>query len=159
MREDEEGLVILISTIASAVRWFRLATSKTALQLPVKVHAMKTRYVALTVGAALVTLSIGAAHGAEGDAASTPAADTSAGTTSKQQMRTEDHALAKSVRHALYKTKGLVSSGITVIAKNGVVSLDGTVPAQEQIALAGNTAQSVAGVTTVKNNVVLAEKN
>ncbi|CAB3795260.1 hypothetical protein LMG28138_03842 [Pararobbsia alpina] len=116
---------------------------------------MKTRFSVLMVGAALVTMSIGAANGAEGDSPSTPAAGTSTEGTPKQQ----DHALAKSVRHALTKTKGLTSSGITVLAKNGVVTLNGTVPEQGQIALAGNSAQSVAGVTSVKNNVELAEKN
>jgi hyperosmotically inducible protein len=116
---------------------------------------MKTRSIALMVGAALVTVSVGAAYAAEGDSASTPAAGTSAGGTPKQQ----DHALAKNVRHALYKTKGLVSSGITVLVKNGMVSLDGTVPEQGQIALAGDAAQSVTGVASVKNNLTLAIKN
>ena len=116
---------------------------------------MKPRYFALMVGAALATMSIGAAYGAEGDYASTPAAGTSGAGTMKQQ----DHALAKNVRHALHTTKGLVSSGITVLAKDGAVSLTGMVPDQGQIALAGTAAQSVAGVTSVKNNLEVSEKN
>jgi hyperosmotically inducible protein len=115
---------------------------------------MNTRYIPMMIGAALVTMSVGVAYGADGDA-STPAANTSAGGTPKQQ----DHALAKSVRHALHTTKGLTSSGITVLAKNGTVSLSGMVPDQGQVALAGSTAQSVAGVTSVNNNVLVSEKN
>ena len=115
---------------------------------------MKMRSLSQLLLAAALSVSIGAVHAQSSDAA--PAAT---GKTEKQQERAANHALAKRVRSALYKTKGLVSSGITVLAKDGVVSLTGTVPEQGQIDLAGKAAQSVSGVTSVQNNVELAVKN
>ena len=115
---------------------------------------MKTRSIADLLAATVLSFSFGVAHAQSSDAA--PAAPAK---TEKQQERAANHALAKRVRSALYKTKGLVSSGIIVLAKSGAVSLTGTVPEQGQIDLAGKAAQSVSGVTSVANNVELAIKN
>jgi hyperosmotically inducible periplasmic protein len=115
---------------------------------------MKTRSIANLLAAAVLSVSFGVTHAQSSDAA--PAATEK---NEKKQERAANHTLAKHVRSALYKTKGLVSSGITVLAKDGVVSLTGTVPEQGQIDLAGKAAQSVSGVTSVTNNVELAIKN
>ncbi|CAM2156528.1 hyperosmotically inducible periplasmic protein [Pararobbsia alpina] len=77
----------------------------------------------------------------------------------KKAQRAANHALAKRVRVALDKTKGLDSSDITVLAKGGVVSLEGTVPDDKQIPLAESTTKSVSGVDSVTNYVRLAIKN
>lgn len=120
-------------------------------------HTMKTRHIVHALGASLLVLSIGAAHAQASDATAAPAAPTAKA--SKKQTRSANHKLAQAVRKALYGTKGLVSSNITVLARSGAVTLDGTVPEQGQIDLAGQTAQGVAGVTSVKNNVQLYQHN
>jgi hyperosmotically inducible periplasmic protein len=117
---------------------------------------MKTRHIVHALGASLLVLSIGAAHAQASDATAAPAPTAKA---SKKQQRAANHKLAQAVRKALYGTKGLVSSNITVLARNGVVTLDGTVPDQSQIDVAGQAAQGVSGVTSVKNNVQLYQKN
>ncbi|WP_322068193.1 BON domain-containing protein [Paraburkholderia bannensis] len=72
----------------------------------------------------------------------------------KKAQRAADRALAKQVRTALTKTKGLETINISVLARHGVVSLRGYVPDTEQVQLAGTTATQVAGVTSVTNNLV-----
>lgn len=75
----------------------------------------------------------------------------------KKVQRAADRALAKQVRTALTKTKGLQTVNITVLARHGVISLSGHVPDTEQVQLAGNTATQIAGVTSVTNNLVPGE--
>jgi hyperosmotically inducible periplasmic protein len=94
------------------------------------------------------------------------ASDTTAATTpanpvksAKKAQRADNRALAKRVRLALNKTKGLQSADITVTAKAGAVGLEGTVPEDNQISLAENTARSVNGVKSVTNYVRVAIKN
>ncbi len=118
---------------------------------------MKTAHLVRLAGAILTVLSIGTAYAQTAASASAPAADATSGKTPKQQMRAANRQLEKQVRHALTKTKGLVSSAITIFAKNGFVTLVGTVPEQDQIQLAGDAASKVSGVTGVKNNIVLYE--
>lgn len=76
---------------------------------------------------------------------------------SKKVQRARNHQLEKTVRRALSHTKDLESAGITVLAKGGVVTLDGTVPENDQIQLAEDTASGVAGVSSVKNNLIMRE--
>jgi osmotically-inducible protein OsmY len=76
---------------------------------------------------------------------------------SKKAMRAQNRQLAKNVRHALTKTKNLTASAITVLAKGGVVTLDGTVPTDDQIQLAADAASRVTGVNSVKNNLIVRE--
>lgn len=68
-------------------------------------------------------------------------------------LRTADRALQKSVRHALSKTQGLNLRNVIVRARNGIVALEGTVPEEPQIELAGEAAQAVAGVKSLRNNL------
>ncbi len=77
----------------------------------------------------------------------------------KKQMHAQNRALVKRVRKALDHTKNLEASDVTVLAKGSTVTLEGTVPEDDQIALAQSVAQSVSGVSTVKNNVRIAIKN
>ncbi|HEV3106702.1 MAG TPA: BON domain-containing protein [Trinickia sp.] len=107
---------------------------------------------------AMTFLTIAALFGAANASAQT-VSGTAGGSAqlSKKAMRAEDRQLAKKVRHALTKTKHLTSSDIVILAKDGVVTLDGTVPTEEEIQLAAATAGSVAGVQSVKNNLSMHE--
>ncbi|WP_430231302.1 BON domain-containing protein [Paraburkholderia tropica] len=70
----------------------------------------------------------------------------------RKAERAEDRALEKRVRVALEK-KGLNMTDVTVIARHGKVILAGTVPDNTQIQLAGNSATSVGGVVSLKNDL------
>nr|WP_241030967.1 BON domain-containing protein [Paraburkholderia sp. Ac-20347] len=63
--------------------------------------------------------------------------------------------LAKSVRRALVKVKGLDSTNVVVLAKNGDIVVGGSVPDSSQIPLAISTAQGVADVKSVKNALTI----
>lgn len=66
-------------------------------------------------------------------------------------------ALGKAVRKALAKTKGINSSTIHVLARNGAVTLAGTVPDSAQVGKATEVAKTVDGVTSVKNALSIRE--
>ena len=66
----------------------------------------------------------------------------------KQQA---NRALQKSVRRALARQKGLSVANVLVRARDGVVTLQGTVPDRSQIDLATRVAQGVSGVRAVNN--------
>jgi hyperosmotically inducible periplasmic protein len=92
--------------------------------------------------------------------ANAQASDTSTDTTaptSKKAARTRNHHLESAVRHALSHTKNLDSAGITVVARGGVVTLDGTVPANDQVQTAADAAGGVSGVSSVTNNLIMRE--
>ncbi|WP_254369036.1 BON domain-containing protein [Paraburkholderia phenazinium] len=76
---------------------------------------------------------------------------------SKKALRARNFQLEKTVRRALTHTKDLDSAGITVLAKGGVVALDGTVPDNDEIQIANDAAAGVAGVSSVKNNLIMRE--
>ncbi|HEY1997004.1 BON domain-containing protein [Paraburkholderia sp.] len=76
---------------------------------------------------------------------------------SKKAARAHNHQLEKSVRHALTHTKHLDSSGITILVKGSVVTLEGNVPTDDEIQLAGKVAGGVSGVTSVTNNLSMHE--
>ena len=103
------------------------------------------------IGGALIVLASINAYAQASDAA--PAAASAAPTA--KQTRAANRALSRKVRGALAKTKGLSVSNITVRARGGDVTLQGSVPQQEMVALATQTAQGVAGVTSVKNALTI----
>ncbi|MFL9902649.1 BON domain-containing protein [Paraburkholderia fungorum] len=115
---------------------------------------MKAFHAIKMVGGALIVLASINAYAQSSDAAA-PAAPTAASAASAGPRSTStkkaDSALGRKVRNALSKTKGLSVANITVRARGGAVTLAGTVPEQPQIDLATQTAQGVAGVTSVKN--------
>ncbi|MGH8780315.1 BON domain-containing protein [Paraburkholderia sp.] len=119
---------------------------------------MKAIHVVKIVGSALVVLaSLNAyaqASGTEGDASASmaPAASTKA---QKKAVRTENRALQRKVRAALTKAGGISTANITVRARGGNVILQGSVPEQGQSDKATETAQGVAGVTAVKNDLAI----
>jgi hyperosmotically inducible protein len=82
---------------------------------------------------------------------------TSATTPTRSSTRAANAQLAKRVQTTLYKQKGLESTDVHAVARSGKITLVGMVPDQAQIDLAGKVAESVAGVTSVKNNLTVDE--
>jgi len=99
------------------------------------------------IGGALIVLASINAYAQASDAA--PAAASAAPTA--KQTRAANRSLSRKVRSALAKTNGLSVSNITVRARGGDVTLQGSVPEAGQIAIATQAAQGVAGVNSVKS--------
>ncbi|OLL28803.1 BON domain-containing protein [Burkholderia sp. SRS-W-2-2016] len=110
------------------------------------------------IGGALIVLASLNAY-AQNDAASAAAAAPAASApTAKQtakQTRAANRALSRKVRGVLARTKGLTVGNITVRAREGAITLAGSVPEAAQIDLATNAAQGVPGVTSVKNALTI----
>ncbi|NIE64153.1 BON domain-containing protein [Burkholderia sp. Ax-1719] len=66
-----------------------------------------------------------------------------------------DRALGRAVRRALGKTQGFDVSGVFVRARDGAVTLSGTVRSGDQIRQAEDVTRSVQGVTSVTNKLTL----
>ncbi|TKC90039.1 BON domain-containing protein [Trinickia terrae] len=92
------------------------------------------------------------------DASAPVAAASDATAVTKQQQKAAkaaNRALSRKVRAALAKDKNINVSNITVRAKGGAVTLQGTVPEQSQIDRATAVANGVAGVTSVSNALIM----
>ena len=81
---------------------------------------------------------------ASADANSTPSA---------KSVRAANRKLARSVRTAMAKAKGIDMNQLFVYAKGGVVTLSGSVPKSNQVDRAGEIARSVPGVSSVDNRL------
>ena len=103
---------------------------------------------------AFVVFGTVAAYAQSSDTASTNAATENPAPSAKQ-VRKANRLLAKQVRSALVRVKGLDSSGITPIVKGSVVTLGGSVPDASQMPLAVSAAQGVAGVSEVHNSLTI----
>ncbi|MCP3711386.1 BON domain-containing protein [Paraburkholderia sp. CNPSo 3274] len=101
----------------------------------------------------IALLTLGALTGIAPVFAQTDAPGSGAAVPSKKEMRKENHQLEAKVRHELTQTKHLDSSGITILARGGKITLEGDAPDDQQINLAATRAAGVAGVTGVKNNL------
>ncbi|EIF35141.1 putative periplasmic or secreted lipoprotein [Burkholderia sp. Ch1-1] len=109
--------------------------------------------------ASIISVSVFAQTAASDDIASSApvSAAVSAPPSSAKARRAQNHLVQKNVRHALTATKGLNSSGISILAKNGVVTLVGSAPDEKQIARAASVAQGAAGVQRVDNKLKVFE--
>ncbi|RAR61328.1 BON domain-containing protein [Paraburkholderia unamae] len=87
---------------------------------------------------------------APSDASMAPGATPSASSTTKS-----DRALARAVRRALSKAPGFNVSGVFVRARDGAVTLSGTVRNGDQIRQAEDVTRSVPGVNSVSNKLTL----
>ena len=117
---------------------------------------MKAIQAIKVVGGALIVLASLNAY----SQASDTGADMSTQPSAKQQhkaMKKADRALARKVRGALAKAKGVSAANIIVRANasTGDVWLEGSVPEQPQVDQATQTAQNVAGVKNVKNDLTI----
>jgi len=102
----------------------------------------------------LIALAVSVAQAQSAPSASAaPAAG--AASMSAKEARAANRRLQKDVLHVLARTKGLSVSNITVRANDGAVTLEGAVPDQAQIELAGQAAANVPGVKSVKNALAL----
>jgi hyperosmotically inducible protein len=82
---------------------------------------------------------------------------TQAPAVSQPTQKQANRALQKKVRAALTRAKGIDAANILVRARSGVVTLEGTVPEQDQADKAVQVAQGVAGVSSVKNALSVKE--
>ncbi|GGD74289.1 BON domain-containing protein [Caballeronia grimmiae] len=111
---------------------------------------MKTINVLRLAAIALATVfSVNVWPQTAGTTAASGAPSASAGM-SKKQIRTANRALSRKVSQALQKG-GVQTNGISVIAKNGVITLSGHAADQTQIDKAAAIAKTVDGVSSVKN--------
>lgn len=74
---------------------------------------------------------------------------------SAKAQRAEDRKLAKQVRRTLAKLKGIDSVKVVVFAKNGAVTLTGSVPDAGQIAPVVDAVRNVSGVASVRNALTI----
>lgn len=110
---------------------------------------MKCR-VAFFVVCFLVTTSMGV-H-AQPNTDSTPASQP------VKSSKAADRALSRKVRAALIKAKIVDTQTISVRAKNGFVTLAGSVREQSEIERAGEVARAVSGVSAVNNALAIRQQ-
>jgi hyperosmotically inducible periplasmic protein len=99
-----------------------------------------------------VALAATNAHAEVASAVTSTAPSTSQASKAERKAASRaNRILEKAVLKALAKDKSLDVHDITVRARNGAVTLLGTVPDQSQVDPATQVAQGVAGVTSVTN--------
>lgn len=113
---------------------------------------MKTLQVIRVFSSALVFLASFNTYAQSSDATGAQGAMASP---SANGMPASNRTVEKNVRRALSKTQGLTVEHIIVRARNGAVTLEGSVPDGGQIALAAQAAQRVPGVKSVKNALTI----
>ncbi|KVE42430.1 BON domain-containing protein [Burkholderia sp. BDU5] len=89
----------------------------------------------------------------ESTGANTPAATPSASKAAAKAARQSNRKLGYAVRKAISKVNGVNVSNVTVRAKGGVVTLEGSVPDASQIDKAVDAAKGVSGVASVNNKL------
>ncbi|WNC94432.1 BON domain-containing protein [Paraburkholderia sp. FT54] len=81
---------------------------------------------------------------ASADAGSAPSA---------KAAKAANRKLARNVRTAMARAKGIDMTQLFVYAKSGIVTLSGSVPKSDQVDRAGEIAKSVPGVSSVDNGL------
>jgi hyperosmotically inducible protein len=109
---------------------------------------MKARNIQALLLAAGMAVAVSPALAQSDAAATTQSAN-------PQSSKQADRALAKAVRRALSKSQGFDVSGVFVKARNGAVTLSGSVKDGSQIGRAEEIARSVQGVTSVSNKLTI----
>lgn len=72
---------------------------------------------------------------------------------SAKSVRAANRKLARNVRTAMAKAKGIDMTHLLIYAKGGVVTLAGSVPKSNQVDRAGEIAKSVTGVSSIDNRL------
>jgi hyperosmotically inducible protein len=72
---------------------------------------------------------------------------------SAKSIKAANRKLAKNVRTAMAKAKGIDMTQLFVYAKGGTITLSGSVPKSDQVERAGAIARSVPGVSSVDNRL------
>src|SRR6516225_4628308 len=91
----------------------------------------------------------------EASAASNATAVAASGGTTARDIRKANRALRKKVYAAIAKYKEINAGDISVVAKSGAVTLDGTVVDASQIDKVAEIARGVPGVTSVTNRLTI----
>jgi osmotically-inducible protein OsmY len=86
------------------------------------------------------------------------AAKTASAPVSKTAALKANYRLEHAVRKMFAKQNQLNSSDVRVVAKNGAVSLEGTMPDDSQIQRAVTLASSTSGVTSVTNSLTVRQE-
>jgi osmotically-inducible protein OsmY len=91
---------------------------------------------------------------AQGGSSSGVATTTDSGIAqSEKSIKAANRKLAKNVRTAMARAKGIDMTQLFVYAKGGVVTLSGSVPKSDQVDRAGEVAKRVPGVSSVDNRL------
>jgi hypothetical protein len=113
------------------------------------IHAIKLAGTALLI--------VGSVHAYAQSSEAAPAAPaTHASTTAGarqnyKSLKAANRALQRQVRSALVKDRSISMSNVTIRARDGAVTLQGSVPVQAQSDRATEVAKGVPGVVSVKN--------
>ncbi|CAL8476933.1 BON domain-containing protein [Caballeronia sp. S22] len=89
----------------------------------------------------------------DGDSSGVVASADAGSAPSAKSVREANRRLAKSVRTAMAKARGIDMTQLFVYAKSGVVTLSGSVPKSNQVDRAGEIAKNVPGVSAVDNRL------
>lgn len=113
------------------------------------IHAIKL------AGTALLICGSIQAYAQASDAApatpATPASTTAGARQHYKSLKAANRALQRQVRSALVKDRGISMANVTIRARDGAVTLQGSVPVQDQSDRATEVAKKVPGVTSVRN--------
>ena len=113
------------------------------------IHAIKL------AGTALLICGSIQAYAQASDAApatpATPASTTAGARQHYKSLKAANRALQRQVRSALVKDRSISMANVTIRARDGAVTLQGSVPLQDQSDRATEVAKSVPGVTSVRN--------
>jgi hyperosmotically inducible periplasmic protein len=109
---------------------------------------------ALGVAIAAASISAWPQDGASAGASAGAAVSASGGMTAKG-ARQANRALRHKVYAALAKHKEIDAGNISITAKGGAVTINGTVPDASQIDTVAEVAKGVVGVTSVTNKLTL----
>lgn len=112
------------------------------------------------LGVAILSASLGAWAQASATAAASASATAdatvpAAAPTSAKAMRQANRALRRKVYAAFAKHKEIDAGNISITAKSGAITLNGTVAEASQIDTAGQITRGVPGVTSVTNRIAV----
>lgn len=113
---------------------------------------MKRVYLLRRIGIIVLMLGMASAEAQPGSSDAQPSASEVARPDAKA-IRAANRQLEKAVRRAFVKVKGLDSTNIVVVSRQGMVTLNGSVPEASQVELAVTTARNVHGVVAVNNRL------
>jgi hyperosmotically inducible protein len=110
----------------------------------------------LAIGVVFVATSM-TAWSQTSEAASAPGASTMAasGAAAPVTGRKANRALRRQIYNAIVKHKEISAGNISVVAKDGAVTLNGTVTDASQVGKAAEIAKGVPGVTSVTNKLTV----
>lgn len=111
--------------------------------------------IASIVWIALASVHAWAQPASEAGTASSGAAVAASGGTTTKDIRKANRTLRRTVYAAIGKHKEINAGDISVVAKSGAVTLDGTVVDAAQIDKVAEIARGVPGVTSVTNKLTV----